>query len=196
MEFKINVDTREEQKEMERKALAAFRQSATSSISNHFANRSHYSDLDKKVIKVKGPGTFEIEERIDKFFGDPKTIQQMDNFFDENFTRIMEETMTKALQHHCNRLVFSRARNKAKEPKVSVPQNLQQFMEFYLEEKYSQVKNTGFNWSTFLDIAWSYVESKAKWKLTRLTEAELLTMEENCKSLARVTTESALSLRY
>lgn len=115
----ININTETERKELEKYALATFKQTARNSIQEHFQNSVRYSpDIPGKTIKLEGPGTLEINETLAKFFDDPKTLQRMDKFFNENFDRIMEETMTKALQHHCNRLIFSRTRNKAKETKI------------------------------------------------------------------------------
>lgn len=115
MEFKFDIDTSAHMRELKDLALNLFKEASLKNIKKHFGATSYYSQTQKKNVTVEGPGTLQINKTLEEFFDDPKTTAQMDKFFNENFERIMEQTMTNALQHNCNRLMFSRVRNKAKE---------------------------------------------------------------------------------
>lgn len=58
-----------------------------------------------------------IRDFLEKKFDDPKTQNKMEEFFERNFDRIMEEAMQKALQHKANGFVFGKA------AKAEIPQS-------------------------------------------------------------------------
>lgn len=60
-----------------------------------------------------GPGTQQIEDFIvGRFIDDEGMNRYMEKFFNENFDRILEECMTAAIQHQCNRFAFQKANEK------------------------------------------------------------------------------------
>lgn len=61
-------------------------------------------------IRVTGPGTDLLEQKLTEIFDNPKTQERMEKFFNENFGAIMEKCMTKAIQHQCNKKFFKDAR--------------------------------------------------------------------------------------
>lgn len=59
-----------------------------------------------------GPGTLELEKFLDDKFGSPEFQAQMEKFFNENFNKIFQYCMTKAIQHYCNKKAFEMMKEK------------------------------------------------------------------------------------
>ena len=60
-----------------------------------------------KIITIKGPGVEMIEDWLaEKFIEDSESYERLKKCFDENFDRIFNECMEKAIQHHCNKAAF------------------------------------------------------------------------------------------
>ena len=75
---------------------AEMQQALTSKITNFFRGETIYTPA---ICHIRGAG----EERIEEFI-----IEKFCS--DENYNRIMEECMTRAIQHNFNRLAFARMR--------------------------------------------------------------------------------------
>lgn len=97
-------------KEAEERIKKEFKQATAAQIEAFFSEKQRWGD--KGVEKVSGAGLLLIRDFLEKKFDDPKTLEKMQKYFDDNFDRIMEECMQKALQHKANAFVFQKAKDK------------------------------------------------------------------------------------
>ena len=93
----------------------AFRSSCSNQIDAFFGEITRYECNTLK--KIPGAGLLMIRDFLKKKFDDPKTQERMEAYFNNNFERIMEEAMQKALQHKANGFVFGKA------AKAEIPQS-------------------------------------------------------------------------
>ena len=93
----------------------AFRSSCSNQIDAFFGEITRYEGSTPR--KIPGAGLLMIRDFLEKKFDDPKTQNKMEEFFERNFDRIMEEAMQKALQHKANGFVFGKA------AKAEIPQS-------------------------------------------------------------------------
>ena len=85
-----------------------FADTTTSEIRKYFGIVRCQDPKDRnKIITIKGPGVEMIEDWLaEKFIEDSESYERLKKCFDENFDRIFNECMEKAIQHHCNKVAF------------------------------------------------------------------------------------------
>lgn len=85
-----------------------FAATATAEIRKYFGIARYQDPKDRnKVITTKGPGVEMIDDWLaEKFIKDSESYERLKKYFDENFDRIFNECMEKAIQHHCNKAAF------------------------------------------------------------------------------------------
>lgn len=85
-----------------------FAVTATSEIRKYFGIVRCQDPKDRnKIITIKGPGVEMIEDWLaEKFIEDSESYERLKKCFDENFDRIFNECMEKAIQHYCNKAAF------------------------------------------------------------------------------------------
>ncbi len=94
-----------------------FAVTATSEIRKYFSISRSQDPRDRnKIITIKGPGVEMIEGWLtEKFIKDSENYLRLEKYFDENFDRIFDECMERAIQHHCNAIAFKRTAEKMEE---------------------------------------------------------------------------------
>ena len=94
-----------------------FAVTATSEIRKYFGIVRCQDPKDRnKIITIKGPGVEMIEDWLaEKFIEDSESYERLKKCFDENFDRIFNECMEKAIQHHCNAIAFKLTAEKMEE---------------------------------------------------------------------------------
>lgn len=85
---------------------AEMQRSLFSKITKFFRGETTFNPL----RHIPGAGEEKIDEFITKKFCSESMDAEFERFFDENYQRIMEECMTRAIQHNFNRLAFARMR--------------------------------------------------------------------------------------
>lgn len=108
--FNINTDkiTLEIEGELRKEFIARMKSTAMNAIEKHFEDRRVHTGVNE-FTHIRGPGTIEIDDFIIKKYIDEAGMKAyMERFFNENYQRIMDECMTKAIAHHCNRLAFAK----------------------------------------------------------------------------------------
>lgn len=110
MEIKIDIDQRDIEQKIKDKATQLFSNVAHDALVRHFSNKRYISD--GKVHDDKGDGLKEIEEMVENRFLDAEFRQRVDRFFEDNWVRIFEDCMTKAIQHRCNAIAFAKVKEK------------------------------------------------------------------------------------
>lgn len=113
--FTIRFSPEETLKEAESQMQKAFRQTCNHEINTFFSENERY--IGRELQKNPGAGLLLIRDFLEKKFDNPKTLERMEAYFDNNFDRIMEEAMQKALQHKANGFVFGKA------AKAEIPQS-------------------------------------------------------------------------
>ena len=85
-----------------------FAVTATSEIRKYFGIVRCQDPKDRnKIITIKGPGVEMIEDWLaEKFIEDSESYERLKKCFDENFDRIFNECIEKAIQRHCNKAAF------------------------------------------------------------------------------------------
>lgn len=94
-----------------------FAVTATSEIRKYFGISRSQDPRDRnKIITIKGPGVEMIEDWLtEKFIKDSENYLRLEKYFDENFDRIFDECMERAIQHRCNAIAFKRTAEKMEE---------------------------------------------------------------------------------
>jgi hypothetical protein len=114
VKFDLSVDTTN----LERSAKAQLAAGMTDGVERSVRN---FFDVNPYAT-VKGDGLKEIEELIANRFLEPQSQQAVAAYFEDNWKRVFEECMTKALQHKANAIVFAKA-SSALEDVSSFPQS-------------------------------------------------------------------------
>lgn len=85
-----------------------FADTTTSEIRKYFGIVRCQDPRDRnKIITIKGPGVEMIEDWLaEKFIEDSESYERLKKCFDENFDRIFNECMEKAIQRRCNKAAF------------------------------------------------------------------------------------------
>ena len=98
-----------------------FADTTTSEIRKYFGIVRCQDPKDRnKIITIKGPGVEMIEDWLaEKFIEDSESYERLKKCFDENFDRIFNECMEKAIQHHCNKAAFRLTAEKGSQNDVS-----------------------------------------------------------------------------
>lgn len=94
-----------------------FAVTATSEIRKYFGIVRCQDPKDRnKIITIKGPGVVMIEDWLtEKFIEESESYGLLKKHFDENFDRIFNECMEKAIQHRCNAIAFKLTAEKMEE---------------------------------------------------------------------------------
>lgn len=94
-----------------------FTVTATSEIRKYFDIARCQDPKDRnKIVTIKGPGVEMIDDWLaEKFVEDGETYARLKKYFDENFDRIFNECMEKAIQHRCNAIAFKLTAEKMEE---------------------------------------------------------------------------------
>ena len=94
-----------------------FTVTATSEIRKYFGIARCQDPKDRnKIVTIKGPGVEMIDDWLaEKFVEDGETYARLKKYFDENFERIFNECMEKAIQHRCNAIAFKLTAEKMEE---------------------------------------------------------------------------------
>ena len=108
MEIKINVDLSSMSKRLEDQMKKEAENTAASKITHFFAIRKDFNHATRLFEITSGIGAKDIEEHISKKYLTADFQDQLDQFFEENWKRIFEEAMTKALQHKANGIAFNK----------------------------------------------------------------------------------------
>lgn len=108
----LSIDTAPILKEVEAQMVASFKMVATREVRSFFDEQMSWGGGPDKFVRSTGAGLLLIREFLEKKFDDPATLQHMHNYFDNNFERIMEEAMQKAIQHKANAFVFQKTKDK------------------------------------------------------------------------------------
>lgn len=115
MDIKISFDETDTNKEFVSRLQAAYKYSGLQLIEKFFENRtvSRYDAATgiKVTETIQGDGVKEIEHFITKKFCDPLFQERIDTYFEENWERIFEECMVKALTHKANGVAFNRMKD-------------------------------------------------------------------------------------
>lgn len=109
--FTINFDPAQTMKEAEARLAKEFENTIKNEISAFCDETSRYNG--NKIVKTPGAGLLLIRDFLEKKFDDPKTQEMMQKFFDDNFERIMAETLEKAIQHKVNAHMFGAVKKSA-----------------------------------------------------------------------------------
>ena len=105
--FTIRFDPEQILQDAEAQMQKTFRYACVNQIDAFFGEITRYEC--NVLKKIPGAGFLMIRDFLEKKFDDPKTQAKMEEFFERNFDRIMEEAMQKALQHKANGFVFGKA---------------------------------------------------------------------------------------
>jgi superfamily II DNA or RNA helicase len=110
----IGFDAADLQKQFEEELLQEFKRTAAQQIGRFFRTDRQYvpSAGGKALVTTKGAGVLLIEEFLQKKWDDPNTQERMQRYFDNNFDRIMEESMQKAIQHKTNAMAFAKTKER------------------------------------------------------------------------------------
>lgn len=109
IDIKLSFDASHLQKELQMRIENEAKHTLISQINNLFGQRIGL-DKDNNTIVVYGDGYKEIDNLIADRFLDDKFKQEMNTLFEENWKRIFEECMTKALQHKANAIAFAKTK--------------------------------------------------------------------------------------
>lgn len=101
-------------KDAEEQMLKTFKHRTNAEIDAFFSENQTYHG--RELVKNPGAGLLLIRDFLEKKFDDPKTQARMETYFENNFERLMDEAMQKALQHKANGFVFGKA------AKAEIPQ--------------------------------------------------------------------------
>lgn len=118
--FSIDVDKIASgmQEELRKEFIAKAKRAALTAIDHHFEDTRVHTGKNE-FRRIRGAGTIAIEDFIVTKYIDEAGMQAyMQKFFDENYHRIMDECLTKAITHHCNRLAFAKVEQMKETPKV------------------------------------------------------------------------------
>ena len=94
-----------------------FAATATAEIRKYFGIARYQDPKDRnKIITTKGPGIEMIDDWLaEKFIKDSESYERLRKCFDENFDRIFNECMEKAIRHRCNAIAFKLTAEKMEE---------------------------------------------------------------------------------
>lgn len=113
MKIDFSIDDSAIKKDLAKQIEIESKNSVRRAVNEFFKDSSEHkltTDGVFEFIKVKGPGTVEIEDMVIKKYADPEFNKKLNTFFEENWQRIFEEGMTKALHHKANGVVFSKTK--------------------------------------------------------------------------------------
>lgn len=112
MNFNIKFDPTPQIKKCETQMIDQFEKAAISNIIMFFNNnKKHcFNPGTQKIeeISEKGIGFQQIETLITEKFLSEKFQKEMSDFFDDNWKRIYEQCLTRALQHKANGVAFNK----------------------------------------------------------------------------------------
>ena len=108
MRFEIDAEQELTSSIEEAKKLfrAEMQRSLFDKITKFFRGETAYNPMQH----IPGAGEEKIDEFITEKFCSDSMNAEFEQFFNENYKRIMEECMTRAIQHNFNRLAFARMR--------------------------------------------------------------------------------------
>ena len=108
MRFEINAEKELSSCIDEAKKLfrAEMQRSLFNRITKFFRGETAYNP----IRHIPGAGEEKIDEFITEKFCSDSMNAEFEQFFCDNYQRIMEECMTRAIQHNFNRLAFARMR--------------------------------------------------------------------------------------
>lgn len=109
--FTINFDPTQVMKEAETRLAKEFENTIKNEISAFCDETSQWNG--NKLNKTPGAGLLLIRDFLEKKFDDPKTQEMMQKFFDDNYDRIMNDTLEKAIQHRVNAHTFAAVKKTA-----------------------------------------------------------------------------------
>lgn len=104
----INFDPHQYVKEVEEKLHKTFLGAIESQVEWFFVDKKVHQG-NGKLEHVTGPGALLIDEWMGQKFADPKTIEKMNKYFEDNFERILEESIQKALEQKAKKFAFAKA---------------------------------------------------------------------------------------
>ena len=105
-EFKIAINTDQLMKEAEKSAQERFNKAA-----NEVIGQIIYAYFHDSPLRGKGIGNQHLEEHILKMLCGEESEQILQKFYKENWERILQESMEKAMRHKANALAFGSLRN-------------------------------------------------------------------------------------
>jgi hypothetical protein len=108
MQLNIKIDSDKYAKQLQETFENRFKEAAISEIRWFFDSKAEITTTGIK--RTKNPGLQEIEDIITKKFCDAKFVADAEKFIEDNWRRIFEECLTKALQHKANAMSFSEAK--------------------------------------------------------------------------------------
>lgn len=107
MKFDITFDPSHELKDAEESLKKKFVSTIRNQVDNFFEERQIHVG-NGKLEKITGPGGLLINDWLEKKFDDPATIAKMETYFTENFDRILEGALQKALEHKAKKFAFNK----------------------------------------------------------------------------------------
>ena len=120
MNFSINFAPKQILQDAEKSLHDSFKSTMRRQIEMFLSSGKEYPNgYNKPPVIIKGAGLLMIEDFLEKKFDDPKTFEQMEKFYNDNFESIMGEAMAKALQHRANAFAFHKAKDIVIEPKAA-----------------------------------------------------------------------------
>ena len=125
MNLDINMDDllKSQKEELRKKFISEAKREANRQIEKYFeppkTETVHWSSgRPSQHLIPAGPGYQQIDTFItEKFCDDAGMKAYMEKFFIENYERIMDSCLEKAMTHHCNKLAFAAVQEKAKDGK-------------------------------------------------------------------------------
>ena len=108
MQFNFDIDVKSFQEEAVKKLQEKMRAAVMTEVDNFFGQTSYYRE--GKIVRVNAPGRQEIVEIMEKKFIDDNFKKNAEKFFEDNWKRIFEECMTKAIQHKANAIAFAKTK--------------------------------------------------------------------------------------
>jgi uncharacterized membrane protein YheB (UPF0754 family) len=105
-EFKINIDTNDLMKQAEQSAKTKF-----ANLANEVINYIIFNIFHDSPLRGKGIGNQHLEEQILKMLSGEESERILQDFYKNNWERILQESMEKAMRHKANALAFGSLRN-------------------------------------------------------------------------------------
>lgn len=108
LSFDLDAVANSMRDDLRKEFISKAKRKAMDAIEKHFEDtRIHTGG--GRFQHIRGAGAIAIDDFIVTKYIDEAGMQTyMQKFFDENYHRIMDECLTKAITHQCNRLAFAK----------------------------------------------------------------------------------------